>query len=359
MSAARNRSAAARMSSAAPRAAEGESAARVTLRAIAQAAKASLTTVSYAMRDSPEISAAERRRIQKIAERLGYRPDPLLTHLMKHLRTQQKAKSAASIALLTLYDDSFVRTMVLGAALRAERLGYALNRINAKAFVGHPEALTRMLLARGISGVLLTPAADPASYGGLLDWSKFSVAAMTYSVVEPRVHRVVAHHFDNAVRVFALLRQRGFKRIALMMAHDMELRANHSYSGAFFRDAHMNGQTPLPVFFLGAHNHRDVRGWFAAHKPEAIVVGSSTHVRQVILPQLGARRCARLAFASLDYVPECDVAGCDQLLEFVGHTALETLVAQIHRHELGMPDRPTVTMIEGRWVEGPGLHPLV
>ena len=54
-----------------PRAAGGDSAARVTLRAIAQAAKASLTTVSYAMRDSPEISAAERRRIQRRDPHLG------------------------------------------------------------------------------------------------------------------------------------------------------------------------------------------------------------------------------------------------------------------------------------------------
>ncbi len=206
--------------------------------------------VSYALRNSPEVSEEERRRIRKIAEELGYRPDPLLTHLMQHLRSHRTLKSAANLAVLTLLDAGFVDRLLSGAVERAGRLGYHLDRIDARSYVGNSRSLTRTLVARGVSGVLLAPAVDPAGYSGLLDWEKFAAVAMTYSLVEPHVHRVVTHHFDNAVRTFAQLGQRGFRRIGLAMTQDMELRANHSYSSAYYRAASVQGMKTLPILIF-------------------------------------------------------------------------------------------------------------
>ena len=35
----------------------------------------------------------------------------------------------------------------------------------------------------------------------------------------------------------------------------------------------------------------------------------------------------------------------------------EIVVGQIHRFERGIPARPTMTLIEGTWVEGPTVRP--
>jgi len=37
--------------------------------------------------------------------------------------------------------------------------------------------------------------------------------------------------------------------------------------------------------------------------------------------------------------------------------AVESLAAQIHRNERGLPTDPRTVMISGRWVEGPTLRP--
>jgi DNA-binding LacI/PurR family transcriptional regulator len=296
----------------------------------------------------------ERQRIQKIADALGYRPDPLLTHLMQHLRSQRSLKSGANLGVLTMLDARFVQRLLTGARDRAAHLGYNLDVIDARPTSNRSRSLTRTLLARGISGVLLAPTADPASYRSLLDWTQFSAIAMTYSVVEPHVHRVVTHHFDNAVRTFALLEERGFRRIGLAMTHDMEFRANHSYSGAYFR-RNPKLQKILPILFIEDSGARAVRTWYEKHKPDAVVVANAHQVKDFLRPALGQKICARTAFVCLDYEDGTDVPGIDQLFETIGSHAIDALVAQIHRNEHGIPENPTIAMVEGHWVEGPKL----
>lgn len=324
---------------------------RITLRTIANAAKVSLMTVSYALRNSAQVSAAERVRIQGIAESLGYRPDPLLTHLMQHLRSHHTPKSATNLAVLTMLGAPFVRRLITGAYARAERLGYHLDEIDVRAYLGKPDALTRMLQARGMTGLLLAPTADPANYSGLLDWTRFAAVAMTYSIVEPHVHRVVTHHFDNAVRTFTLLQQQGYTRIGLAMTHDMEFRANHSYSGAYYRMTSMEGLKPLPILYLDNTGRSGVRAWFGKNRPQVVMVANSHQVRDFLLPALAQRLRQQIVFRSLDYESNAGIAGIDQLFETIGSHAVDILVAQIHRSERGLPENPTITMVKGRWVE--------
>jgi DNA-binding LacI/PurR family transcriptional regulator len=331
---------------------------RITLRQIARAAKVSPMAVSYALRDRPEVSPAERVRIRALAEKIGYRPDPLLTHLMQHLRTHRRIKSSANLAVLTGLDAPFVRRLIDGANTRAEKLGYHLDRVDVKPHLHNARSLTRTLEARGVAGVLLAPATDPASYSGLLDWSRFAAVAMTYSLVEPHVHRVVTHHFDNAIKALGLLRQQGFRRIGLAMTSDMEFRANHSYSAAYYRMAGMAGERPLPLLLFDIHSPREIRQWFAAHKPEAVLAANAHQATRLIAPHLSARVRARTAFVCLDHEATHRVSGIDQLFETIGSHALDALVAQLHRNERGLPEKPTVTMVEGQWLDTCGFHPF-
>ena len=48
---------------------------RVTIRDIAAKAGVHFTTVGLALRDSPRLSAATRKKIQKMAAKMGYAPD--------------------------------------------------------------------------------------------------------------------------------------------------------------------------------------------------------------------------------------------------------------------------------------------
>jgi LacI family transcriptional regulator len=174
---------------------------------------------------------------------------------------------------------------------------------------------------------------------------------MTYSIVEPHVHRVVTHHFDNAVRTFTLLEQQGYSRIGLAMTHDMEFRANHSYSGAYYRMTSMDGLKALPILYLDNPSRPGIRAWFTKHRPQVVIVANSHQVHDFMLPGLTQRLRDRIAFRSLDYESNAGIPGIDQLFETIGSHAVDTLVAQIHRNERGLPENPTVTMVKGRWVE--------
>ena len=327
------------------------------MRSIAAAAKVCPMTVSLALRNDRGVSMETRARIQDLARTMGYRPDPMLTHLMQHLRSHRSTKAGVNLAILSTLDAPFVHRLTNGAMARAARLGYVLDQIALRQFANKPAALTRILVARGVAGVLLAPSAEPMDYSALLDWKKFAAVAMTYSVFQPRVHRVVTHHFDNAVKAFALLEQRGFKRLGLAMTQDMEFRANHSYSGAYFRTGRTGSQL-APILLLDTMSRHGIQTWFDKFRPQAIVVANAHQVRSDLLPALGPRRCAQTAFVGLDYEKEPGIAGMDQLFETIGSHAIDALVAQIHRNERGLPAHPTISMVEAQWTEHNGLFPF-
>src|SRR5687768_7690453 len=86
--------------------------------------------------------------------RTGIGRDPMLTHLMQHLRASRTARAVGNLAVLTTHDAPFVQRLIDGASSRAERLGYVLDRsVDLQTFAHKPAALTRMLLA--------PPAKDP------------------------------------------------------------------------------------------------------------------------------------------------------------------------------------------------------
>jgi len=308
-------------------------------------------TVSLALRNHPSLPAHTRERIQRLAQDQGYRPDPVLTHLMQHLRNQRAPIPTGNLTALTTLDAGFVRRLLAGARARAAHLGYDLDLINIAPYLRRNSTLTRILRARGIAGVLLAPTIDPISYRRLLDWTQFATVAMTYSVVEPRLHRVVTHHFDNAVRTFDLLAARGYRRPALAMTTDMEFRANHSYSAAYYRAAQLQGIRPAPMLLVDRHGPADIRAWFRRYRPDAVVVANAHQVRDYLFPALGERGCAAVAFVCLDYEPDVGISGMDQSFEIIGSHAVDLVVGQIHRNERGLPENPTVSMVEGRWVD--------
>jgi hypothetical protein len=49
-------------------------------------------------------------------------------------------------------------------------------------------------------------------------------------------------------------------------------------------------------------------------------------------------------------------AGLDLRPELQGTAAINSVVAQIHRNERGLPADPHTVMLSGRWVDGPTIR---
>ena len=52
------------------------------------------------------------------------------------------------------------------------------------------------------------------------------------------------------------------------------------------------------------------------------------------------------------------VAGINQNLPLIGATAIDILVSQLYHNELGLPQRPVFSMIEGYWLDGGTAPPV-
>src|SRR5262245_59513996 len=154
---------------------------RVPLRVIAEKAKVSRMTVSRALRDDPAVAKSTRRRIQKFARQLGYRPDPDLERLLEKIRLKKRGRLPNVIAWLTAYDkrsawrsDPSMWICFEGATRRAAGCGYKLEEFWAKEPGVTDERLSEIIRARGIEGVIVAPLPVPQLVFQNFRWDWFS-----------------------------------------------------------------------------------------------------------------------------------------------------------------------------------------
>lgn len=108
----------------------------VSIIAIARRAGVAKSTVSLALRDNPLISEKQRKRIQKIATKMGWQPRPHLARLMSELSSVRKARYKATLAFVSaavsdprqVLPSGTAADWLSGAETRARQLGYGLDR---------------------------------------------------------------------------------------------------------------------------------------------------------------------------------------------------------------------------------------
>ncbi len=91
---------------------------RIGLRDIARAARVCLMTVSLSLRDHPKISEPTRRRVRRIADQLGYRPDPEIARLIGRLRSSRTKRGSVVIAMVDLHQDAAAAVHPYDAEIR-------------------------------------------------------------------------------------------------------------------------------------------------------------------------------------------------------------------------------------------------
>jgi LacI family transcriptional regulator len=128
----------------------------VTLKDIALHAHRSVMTVSKALRDAPDVSAATKARIKALAHQMGYVPDSSA----RGLRTRTTRLFGLSISSLT--NPVFSR-MVLAIQEGAFQLGYDVLLSHTLNQPEREEASLRRLLSRRVDGLFISPAYHMAS----------------------------------------------------------------------------------------------------------------------------------------------------------------------------------------------------
>lgn len=327
--------------------------------------------VSMALRNHHRISGELRRRIRQVAREMGYVPDPFLSALAAHRRQRVPAKDHGVLAWINHWKDpgrlrQFKEFDLYwrGACEAAGKLGYRVDEIRWE-WGCPPKRLEKILLARGIEGVLIPPHRELFDWGDF-DWDKFSVVRFGLSVPRPDANVVTADNYRATVLAISKIHEYGYRRIGLTVNREFNERVGGNLLSGFFYAQKLLGLEPaLPplLTFLKERTaeelarQKDVLGaWLGRHKPDSLLI-SDIEVPGMLL-ELGYRIPQDIALAGttvLD-IPHVD-AGIDQHAEAIGRTAAETLLKQMNVNECGEPRYPSRILIESRWKDGQSLPP--
>ncbi len=340
---------------------------RVTVYDIAEKLGVSHATVSLALRNHPSISEKRRDQVRKLAQQMGYAPDPHLAALAAYRRTNAPARIQSAIAWINHWEQSEqlrkLREFDLywrGAVAAAQRFGYNLEEVCWAADYS-ARRFEQILLTRGIRGVLIPPHQTPPAWGDF-DWGKFSIIRFGLSVPTPDSHLVTADQLRAVIMAVHKMAEYGYRRIGLVVPADSDRKLGGGFVGGF-SSAGQSFQLPVIPALLTeetVYQKQPVRArellhqWLKKHKPDALL----TTLPEVpaLLRQLKFRIPEDIAVAGTAMDVPVD-AGIDQHSEAIGRIAMETLVSQINLNERGEPEDPYRVLVESRWRDGKSLPP--
>jgi DNA-binding LacI/PurR family transcriptional regulator len=326
---------------------------RATTRSIAEAAGVSSATVSMALRNHRLISAKTRQKVQRIAQKLGYRPDPEVAKLMYHLRLKHKPKFKSTIAALTSIPESgeppYAAALRHGAQEAAEALGYGFSVVRLEASEERNTSVQRILRSRGVQGVLLLPMRKPVSLKDLLDWNSFSVVVATYGVLKPDFHRVVPDQFGNTLSICQELARLGARRIGLVIEAKQDLVVGHHFSAAVLWQNALGGTEHVAPLVYDGEFRAELAPWFARERPDAIITATTETDVRTMAETLGLDLPGPVEFALTERAGPTLLGCIDQRPGEIGKAAITLLHSKIQSGEKGAPKVPTATMIKGRW----------
>lgn len=334
-----------------------------TMQQIADAAGVSRMAVSLALRNSPKISPQTTQRIREIANRLGYRPNPMVAALMTQLRHGREVKRPSIIAYVTAYptEDGWKRPGPFGAfregaRKRAEALGYTLEDWWLRRPGMTEQRFCDILDTRNIHGLVIAPL--PPGGGELnLTWERFATATIGYSMIAPDLHRASNHQYGTISVALRELSRRGYRRIGLALSAETDRRVKHHWSaGMLVYQQQIPEVDRVPVLAADGPFGRHFAAWFSEHRPDVIL----SQERQVtrVLDTLGLRVPEDVGFAhlALDDREISQCAGMHQNSELVGAAAVDLVDAQLRRNERGVPSVPKTVLVPGRWISGPTVR---
>jgi LacI family transcriptional regulator len=347
---------------------------------VARSAGVHVTTVSLALRNHPRLPEETRGRIQRIAERLGYRPDPVLRALVAYRGRLAGRRSMPTLAYVTNWNTRLGWRKVTahpdfhsGAERMAAQLGYKLEH-----FWMHEPGLTqarlsRMLYARGIAGLLFASHGREMGDAVDFDWGHFSAVKIDYFPHRPVLHNVTNNQCDIVRLAMQKVLAAGYRRIGFVMHRGWDHAVDHLWTAGFLcEQQHLRAGDRLPAYLFPAPEpaeawlnegngpvEADAGGfsaWLERNRPDVIISKGSFVLRQ--LRRLGLRIPRDIAFVDV-FLERTDgaTAGVRQNHETVGAVAVEILASQLQHNKFGLPEIPTTTYVEGTWFDGRSCPP--
>lgn len=328
---------------------------RVTLADVAREGGVHVTTVSLALRNNRRLPEPTRLRLQALAKRMGYTPDPFLRALVAYRGRNTLRRNPPTLAYVTNWNSrwGWRRTTAhpdfyAGAQAQAADLGFQLDHFWLREPGLTHGRLSQILYARSIAGVVIASHVREFDLALQFDWSQFSAVKIDYFPHQPELHNVT----NNQLQIIRLAMQKviaaGYRRIGLVMDEGYDITVDRLWSaGYLWEQQGVRPRERVPPLM----NPAGFAAWYREHRPEVIL--SKAEFVAGPMAALGLQVPRDVAFVDL-FLERADgtTAGVRQNHATVGELAIEILVGQLQHNKFGVPQIPTTTYVEGTWFEG-------
>ncbi len=334
----------------------------VNLQEIADASGYGRSTVSLALRNHPSLRQSTGDEIRRVAQELGYVPNPLVAALMSQVRDKRR-KRQERIALISRFNqamnrrsfrDTFYPLLYRSVVEHAGTKGYGIDEFYLGRDPVSDRRMSDILTARGIHGVLLFPGHDTVELEyPTLDWSGFATVLIGFNTAREGLHQVVTDYSFDIDCALRHISKAGLRRVGFAIPHHVERATNNNWASRFLYYQHglrPRDRVPLLLSANDAEHRTNVLPWFSKHRPEVILIAGEG-VRNN-LKEGGVRIPEDVRLINLVQRGEPGLAGIDPHTGELGHASIDLLVSLLQTNQRGLPDFPRGIAIKGHWTPG-------
>ena len=321
---------------------------------VAREADVALSTASLALRGSPLVKAATADRVRAAAARLGYQADLRMGSLMARIRRAKAGRDRERLAFVWVSATRaetrrhyFCKATFAGAKRRAEELGCAVEEFWLRDDGMSAARLETVLVTRGITGVVFSAPLHDMEVSVDWNWSHFAAAIIGNSEFHPSLHRAGHYHYRSMWTAMEKIRAAGCGRPAAILDASHHRRIHGVHQAAFLANHPLPKQALAMTRFDLPGTAAETLAWVTAAKADALifVVRPPEETLRVLREVPALKRIVTLASAT------ADLPGIDMREDLIAASAVDLVVAQLHRNERGVPAHPTTLLLEGEWRE--------
>jgi LacI family transcriptional regulator len=336
------------------------------MRDIARRAGVSQPTVSMALRNHPSLPEETCQKIQRIAQEMGYRLNPMLSALASYRWSQKTPTFHGTLAWI---DNSPTKEIfeqrVRESSLRAlsekhaQHLGYQLETFWLQQPGVSHHRLSQILRARNISGLLIAPQSKARGHLHLA-WNHFSVVTFGLTLTRPVFHSVSHDPFQSMRVSLRKLRGLGYRRIAYATSSHWNARTDHHWEAAFLLEQQrFDAKDRIPPYIPQAEalERSSFLAWLRKAKPQAVISAEFKFILSWLKEEnIGVP--SDLGLVVPDILSGATCAGVQANHDMLTKAAVNLVINMIQRNETGIPSCPQRVQIEGKWVQGDTVRRL-
>jgi DNA-binding LacI/PurR family transcriptional regulator len=181
-----------------------------TIKDIARQLNISISTVSRAMRNAPDVNADTRKAVMALSEELSYQPNKLALSL--------KQKQTHNIGVIVPNLDYVLSTMVKGIDEVALEAGYTVMVCQSNESFGREMVNTRRLLDSLVDGFIISVSSETKVFDHFKKIQEKEMPMVVFDRITPHLKApsVRIDNMDGGFQATEHLIEQGYKRIAIL-----------------------------------------------------------------------------------------------------------------------------------------------